>query len=295
MGAKKYYWLKLKNDFFTNKKIKKLRKIAGGDTYTIIYLKMQLLSITNEGRLYFDNVEESFAEELALELDEDIDNVKVTIMFLIKNGLLVEVNQEEYMLPETMECIGSETNKAELMRRKRAREKALTGNNVTTMLPTVTKSYTEIEKEKEIEKDIDIELEEKKKEELKNNSPKTTTKRFIKPSLEEVKAYCLERNNAIDPEQFIDYYECNGWKVGKNPMKDWKAAVRTWERRNTTTSNKTAVRQEVVPEWINKEQKSEPMTSDEKKEMDDILNKYKPNPELEKRLKEKYGKGRSND
>lgn len=50
------------------------------------------------------------------------------------------------------------------------------------------------------------------------------------PTLDEVKAYCNERNNRVDPERFIDYYTANGWKVGKNPMKDWKAAVRTWER-----------------------------------------------------------------
>ena len=50
------------------------------------------------------------------------------------------------------------------------------------------------------------------------------------PTLEEVKAYCSERGNKVDPERWFDYYTSNGWKVGKNPMKDWKAAVRTWER-----------------------------------------------------------------
>jgi hypothetical protein len=63
------------------------------------------------------------------------------------------------------------------------------------------------------------------------NAP-TKTKRFTKPSLEEVKAYCAERKNNVDAEKFIDYYESNGWKVGKNPMKDWKAAVRNWEKSN---------------------------------------------------------------
>ena len=48
--------------------------------------------------------------------------------------------------------------------------------------------------------------------------------------MEEVKAYCLERKNAVDAARFVDYYTANGWKVGKNPMKDWRAAVRTWER-----------------------------------------------------------------
>ncbi len=58
-------------------------------------------------------------------------------------------------------------------------------------------------------------------------------KRFTAPTKEEVMAYCKERNNRVDPERFIDYYTANGWRVGKNPMKDWKAAVRTWERQDT--------------------------------------------------------------
>lgn len=57
------------------------------------------------------------------------------------------------------------------------------------------------------------------------------TMRFRRPSVEEVRAYCQERHNAIDAEQFVDYYESKGWRVGHNPMKDWKACVRTWERK----------------------------------------------------------------
>ena len=98
--------------------------------------------------------------------DEDVENIKITLMFLIKNGLLVEINQEEFLLPETLECIGSETSKAELMRRKREREKnfKLSGNNVTKLLPSVTKSYTE----KEIDKEKDIETESEKEKEGKS-------------------------------------------------------------------------------------------------------------------------------
>lgn len=55
--------------------------------------------------------------------------------------------------------------------------------------------------------------------------------RFHKPSLEEIKAYCRERNNKVDPEQFFNFYESKGWIIGKSPMKDWRAAVRTWEQR----------------------------------------------------------------
>ena len=71
--------------------------------------------------------------------------------------------------------------------------------------------------------------------------------RFKKPSFEEVSQYCIERGNSVDPQRFMDYYESNGWKVGRNPMKDWKAAVRTWEKRDKQVpshcypSNKTSV------------------------------------------------------
>ena len=61
------------------------------------------------------------------------------------------------------------------------------------------------------------------------------TKRFKKPTIEEIQAYCDERNNGIDAERFFDYYESKGWKVGKSPMKDWKASIRTWERNNGIT------------------------------------------------------------
>lgn len=63
--------------------------------------------------------------------------------------------------------------------------------------------------------------------------------KFQKPSLEEIRLYCQERNNSIEPEKFFDFYESNGWLVGKSPMKDWKAAVRTWEHRKQETTRTT--------------------------------------------------------
>jgi len=165
--AKKYFWLKLKTDFFTSRAMKKLRRIAGGDTYTVIYLKLQLLSLKDEGLLYYEGVEPTFYEEMALALDEDEENVRATLIFLENMGLIEKKNDHEYILTEVPYLIGSETDKAELMRKKRAKEKALTGNNVTDALPLVTNCYTEIEKEididKEKEKEIEIEREKSKK------------------------------------------------------------------------------------------------------------------------------------
>lgn len=68
------------------------------------------------------------------------------------------------------------------------------------------------------------------KETLPIGSAKKAAPAFHPPTVEEVKAYCLERKNKVDAVRFVDYYTANGWKVGKNPMKDWRAAVRTWER-----------------------------------------------------------------
>ena len=67
---------------------------------------------------------------------------------------------------------------------------------------------------------------------VEEEEQQTKTKKFIKPTIEEIKSYCTERNNRIDANYFFDYYESNGWKRGKTPIKDWKAAVRTWERKN---------------------------------------------------------------
>lgn len=164
--AKKYFWLKLKDNFFKQKSIKKLRKMAGGDTFTIIYLKMQLLSLTNEGKLYYEGVEDNFVEELALELDENVEDIQMTVLYLQKNNL-IEFGElpDEYILPEVLGSIGSETAAAERKRQQRAREreKLLIENkkcdNVTTKSQLVTNSHTEIEidKEKDIEKDIERE------------------------------------------------------------------------------------------------------------------------------------------
>ena len=86
--------------------------------------------------------------------------------------------------------------------------------------------------------------------ELNNKKEIYKEKRFKKPTLEEVKEYCIERNNNINPELFVDYYESNGWKVGRNSMKDWKACVRTWEKKNTS---KVDAREKRIEEWLKDE------------------------------------------
>ena len=121
------------------------------------------------------------------------------------------------MLTDVPYLIGGESESAERVRRYRDK-KALHCNAL------VTNGNTEIEKEIEIEKE--------------KEKSKSKAKRFTPPTLEEVTAYCNERGNNVDPQHFIDYYTSNGWLVGKNKMKDWKAAVRTWERNGYSKPNK---------------------------------------------------------
>ena len=74
-------------------------------------------------------------------------------------------------------------------------------------------------------------------------------KRFVKPTVEEVRAYCKERNNNVDAEKFISHYDSNGWKVGRTPMKDWKATVRTWEKNDYGYHNKTVTAEPPKPQF----------------------------------------------
>lgn len=226
--GKRYYWLRLHDDFFNSKRIKKLRKMAGGDTYTIIYLKMQLLAMKTEGVLKWTGLEANIAEELALDLDEEADDIKVTLSYLISCELVETSDNVNFFIPYAIENTGSETASAQRVREYRDKQKVLQcNNNVITMKQNCN---GEKEIDIEIEKDIEIDIEKSKEKvviEKENNN-----NRFSKPSVDEINAYCSERVNGIDGQRFYDYYETKGWKIGKNPMKDWKAAVRTWERKS---------------------------------------------------------------
>jgi predicted phage replisome organizer len=150
MANKRYYWLKLYDDFFSSLRIKKLRKLAGGDTYLAIYLKMQLLAMKSDGILKWSGLEDDFASELALELDEEPENIKVTLAYLLSCGLAETDDSINYFFPFAVSNVGSESTVAQRVRdyRKKAKEEALneTENNAVTPL-------LHCNTEKEIEKD----------------------------------------------------------------------------------------------------------------------------------------------
>ena len=215
--TKRFYWLKLQEDFFEEDTIDFIESQENGEKYCLFYLKLCLKALKSEGKLirYVGNMLIPYDEKgLAKLTRTDVDTVRSALMLFDKIGLISRLDTGEIFISQLNEMVGTETDKAKLMRQKRAKEK-LISNNVTQELP---ECYTEIEleKEKELKKDIEVEGE--------------TTTRFHKPSISEIQQYCGERQNTINAEKFFNYYEANGWKVGKNKMKDWKACVRTWEQ-----------------------------------------------------------------
>lgn len=162
--AKRYYWLKLPKDFFEDKAIKRLRQIAGGDTYTIIYLKMLLKSMEDDGKLFYEGIEDTICDEIALDINESADDVQVTISYLEKKGLLV-VTDSEVELTRLTEMVGSESAVTERVRKHREAQKLLQCNASVLQGNTIeTKCNTEkeIEKEKSRE-DTEIDTKKKKK------------------------------------------------------------------------------------------------------------------------------------
>ena len=153
---KRYYWIQLAQDFFKSKEMKLLRKIAGGDTHTIIYLKMMLISLEDGGHIYYDGLADNLAEEIALVIDENVEDIKITLIFLESKGLLTRINDRDYFLEQVPEMVGSET--ASTRRSRKHRE--LRGLHCNT-IATTCNGDIDIEKDidTEIEKDIDTEIE----------------------------------------------------------------------------------------------------------------------------------------
>lgn len=237
MAEKRYFWLKLYDDFFTSKRIKKLRSIAGGDTYTIIYLKMQLKALKTDGYLYFDGVMSDFAEELALDIDESPEDVKVTINYLMSVGLLETNDGEEYKLPFLDNCIGSETahtqRQRDYVKRKKERElleKASQNDADVTQMLQVSDA--------EIDKEIDIDIE-------KNNN--TSSEIFIRLILNDKSEYEVTEDEV---KKYQELYPSVDVRQQFRSMKGWCDSNPT--KRKTRTGIKR-----FINSWLNRKQNNE--------------------------------------
>jgi predicted phage replisome organizer len=158
MANKRYFWMKLFDTFFQDARIKKLKRMAGGDTYIIIQLKIMLQTINNDGVYIYEGLENTLAEELELKIDEDAKNIQVVLDYMNANNMIEQLEDNmSYSIPKVKEYIGSETASTQRSRKSREVTKKL---NVLQCNTTATDCNTEIELEQEL--DLDINKEKKK-------------------------------------------------------------------------------------------------------------------------------------
>jgi predicted phage replisome organizer len=216
---RRLYWIKLTDRFISSDTVDFLMSQKEGANYVVLY-QMLCLKTVNNGGVLARELGEILVPYDADKIQRDckwfsIDTVRVALELYKKLGLVYESDNGILAISDFDKMIGSQTYSAEkkaLQREAHKTELLLGGQKVDNCPP-----YKDIYKEKEKDKDI-----------LIIESGKST--RFTPPTLEEVQAYCIERGNNVDAERFIDFYSSKGWMVGKNKMKDWKAAVRNWER-----------------------------------------------------------------
>lgn len=251
MDEKRFYWIKLKSSMLTSKTIDFLMSQKDGANYVVLYQMLCLLTINSNGELV------DYIGECVIPFDENkiqretkyfnIDTIRVALELYKRLGLIYIQENGMLKIANFEELIGSESKSAEKVRKWREEKAKMLhcNQNVTEMLPdcnqkcdqecnqNVRQEYRDksIEyRDKSIDSSSNINI--TPPEQLNSGEKEDSQKRFSKPTIEEVRAYCLERKNNVDPEQFVDFYSAKGWKVGNSPMKDWKACVRTWEKRN---------------------------------------------------------------
>lgn len=222
---KRYYWIQLAQDFFKSKEMKLLRKIAGGDTHTIIYLKMMLISLEDGGHIYYDGLADNLAEETALVIDENVEDIKITLIFLESKGLLTRKNDRDYFLEQVPEMVGSET--ASTRRSRKHRE--LTALHCNTIATTCNGDI-------DIEKDIEIEIE------------KENNKTIVSSSLSENLKHSGIRINNKQHQQLLEYVGLDGMsfdmlnraieitsEVYQPSFKYLRGILENWKKKGFTT------------------------------------------------------------
>ncbi len=211
----KFYWLKLKRDFFKRHDIQIIEGMPDGKEYLLFYLKLLCESVDHDGRLRFSE-EIPYTEEM-LAVVTNTNNVIASsaIQKLTELGLIKLLDDDTYYMTEVEHMIGSAANNDNANRQRRYREKQKC------VTEPLQKRYADVTKNNES----------KSKSKSKNNIKEIHKEKFKPPTLEEVEAYCRQRNNNVDPKAFHDYFTEGGWKDSKgNPVKNWKQKIITWEK-----------------------------------------------------------------
>ena len=227
---KKFWYIQLNVNFFEDERIDWLCEQKNGYAYVVLYLKLCLKTANNNGiltRQIGDMIIPYNVDKIAEVTHMNVDVVRVALELYKRIGLVYEADENNNFmrLPEVPGMVGYTTQAAIEKARYREKKKLLeTGQLKDSCQDNVRQEL--IVKSLEL-RDNSLELEKESK-----------RKRFTPPSVDEVREYCNEINATISPDAFVDYYAAQGWIYGKSgkQMKDWKAAVRNWQRREKTTT-----------------------------------------------------------
>lgn len=226
MSDGKYYWLKLKRDFFKRHDIHILNGMEYGREVVLFYIKLMLESVDHEGELRFSE-RLPYSNSMLANLTDTPESIVDNAMEILQDFKLLEIDEDgTIIIPKVMEMIdsASDTDEARRSRRYRERKKAERDGTSQESVTSVTESVTEQHESIEI-RDKRLEIRDKSIE--RESIERKRTHSFVPPTVEEVYLYCEERHNGIDAQVFVDYYTARGWKN----ITDWKAAIKVWENR----------------------------------------------------------------
>ena len=229
--SKKYWYIQLNVNFFEDERIDWLCEQKNGYAYVVLYLKLCLKTANNNGiltRQIGDMIIPYNVDKIAEITHINVDIVRVALELYKKICLVYEADENcNFMrLPEVPGMVGCVTQAALDKRKQREKKQIGDGQSPDNVQDNVRQEL----RVKSLElRDNSLELEKEKE---------SKSKRFTPPSVDEVREYCNEINATISPDAFVDYYAAQGWIYGKSgkQMKDWKAAVRNWQRREKTTT-----------------------------------------------------------
>ena len=231
-----YYWLKLKKDFFKRHDIKILEAMPDGHVSVLFYLKLMLESIDHDGELRFSEEVPYTPEMLAIITDTNLDVVNESLKRLQDLKLLEIAQDGTIVIDKVKSMTGFETEwakKKREWREKQGQKEDKEGQCEDNVLDVSSQCpIRDRVRDRVRDRDIDIEK--------RNVKEKRTI--FVPPTVEEVSQFCSENNIDVNANTFVNFYESKGWFVGKNKMKNWKAAVRTWERNNARRYDNTQPR-----------------------------------------------------
>ena len=224
-------WIKITTNIFDDEKIQLIESMPESDTIIVIWFKLLALAgKSNNGGLVMISDKVPYTKEMLTTLFRRKQTVVELALHTFEQFGMIEILDNDTILISNWEKHQNEDKLKEIREKQRIRQQEYRERKKVTLL-----SHNALHNGNALESSISN----------SNSISNSSNKKFIKPNIEDIKDYCKEKELNVDAEAFIDFYESKGWKVGKNPMKDWKAAVRNWNRNNrkyaSSSKQKTAI------------------------------------------------------